>query len=204
MAVIKVNCNDMYQRAKQIRNNSQKIHELLSDVYLAFGDIQSIWKGNSYNELVNQVNTMTTPLNKMLKIMSSNIPYTIEKVAYNYAVADEQGAKVVKPVKGENLKKINSINVPQVEQLTFLSTEVELFKNLVLQKLNRVNDLINNVESLYRDMSWQGKAAKEFNSKVSNLKKYMFTTVNDLKNYIEQYIQKAQEEMQYAENQNKV
>ncbi len=204
MAVIKANCSDMYQRAEKIREDSAEMHKLIADAYLAFENIQSIWSGNSYNVLINEVNTVIEPLNKMLRLINSKIPYIIQKVSYNYAVADEQKDKIVNPIKGENLTKINPIKVPEVEQLVFLSAEVELFKIHVSQKLKSAEDLMNVIESTYQNMLWQGKAAKEFNDKVSNLKKYMLTTISDLRKYIEQYIDKIKEEMESAENANKV
>lgn len=201
MATIFVDYEGMSKKASKIRAYGQEMNELLISVYRSVAELRSVWTGRRYNSVVNKINSLNETLNSIMKLVVNKIPNNLEKMAKNYATAENQGSRVTTP-SNTSPRVIPQINLHSDSRLKCLTEQVTPIQKEISENLKKVCSKMENIEATYNAILWESKAATTFNSAFTKIKNDIITSLKDIDSQIQKLIVQAQEDIEISERKN--
>ena len=188
--------------AKNMRGQAERLNKEITEAYASVNEMRKAWYGKRYNDLVRQFNGMIPELNEMLTLVVTNIPATLEAVANNYAKVDT-GKAVTMQVR-EPAKKISEVGLSNEEGLHFQTTEVTAKEKSISKNFNNAKELMNQIESTYKQITWKSEAADAFKARFTKLKTNIVKAFDETEKQFKKLMDAALEDMKKAEGANTV
>ncbi len=189
-------------QAKQMRQYGKELNNEITTAYNSVAEIHISWYGKRYNDLVKEFNKLTSNINEMLTLVVTEIPFTLETVANNYAQAD-RGSNVTSAAK-ETPKKIVNLNLSNDVGMKFLTEQVSSVQLSVSKNFKNAKTKMDIIEAEYRKIKWQSEASEAFKTKFTSLKKQIVTAFEDINSSFTQLMNLTKEDIQRAETNNTV
>lgn len=189
-------------KASNMRGLGQQLNYEAQKVYQEITNMHNNWYGKRYNSLVVSFNSLIPDMNNMLTLVVGEIPYALETVANNYSSVDT-GSNIVG---AENTAPQSITEIPQSIDIgmRFLTSEVENTQTTVSSIFDNIKELMNEIESVFKQVDWESEAADAFKAKFAQLKTNIVTSIENIKVDFVKLMQAAQEDIQNAENANTV
>lgn len=197
-----VDYKDLSKKAQTIRSQGDNLKTNLQDVYKNVRDMHSCWFGKRYTELAKAFNKMKPSVDDMIKLVTAEIPNTLEKIAYNYSQADADGG-LTRPTE-TTATKITEISEPTDTGMKFMAADVEVKKSAVEKCFENAVSKMNDIEGTFKSVQWNSEAADAFKSKFDTLKTKLIDEFDTLKTDFSQLMQQTIEDIQKAEDANTV
>ena len=197
-----VDYEEIPRRAKEIRAYGQDINKLMLNAYKDVQNMKNDWYGQRYNLIVDQFNSLAVDVNKLLKLVVGDLPYTLEVVANNYAQADT-GTNVTT---AQNTAPTNIAAIPRSteEGLRFISTNVSEAKTRVEREFNESIEKMNLIGTAFGKIVWSSQAATEFSEDFSTLKANIIGAFNGIRVMFDKLVKEAIADIEKAESANSV
>lgn len=189
-------------QAKQMRNYGKELNDEMTNAYKSIADMHNSWYGKRYNELVDQFNNMKSQIDDMLKLVVTDIPSTLEKVANNYSKADQ--GKNVTSVNNEAPKKIQNISVHNDVGMRFITSSVQETQSNVDKNFKTAVGKMNQIESVYNRITWTSDAATAFEAKFNTLKKNITESFDNITRQFKELMSQTIDDIDAAEKANTV
>lgn len=197
-----VDYNDIPKKAKEIRTYGQDINKLMVNAYKDVQNMKKDWYGKRYNTLVDQFNSLTADVNKLLKLVVGDLPYMLETVANNYSQADTGNnattAQNTAPTKISNLPKSTEVG------MRFISSSVTTTKSKVEKAFNDAVSKMNSIGTTFNKITWTSDAATTFKQDFTKLKNNITASFNSIKTAFNKLVKEATADIEKAEKSNTV
>ena len=154
------------------------------------------------NALVAEFNKIVPSINELLTLVVDEIPFTLDTVANNYALAD-RGTGVTKAVK-EVPQKILELSIPSDIGMGFITSEVESVQQRVSRGFQNARDKMNLIETEYGKITWQSESSDAFRVRFQKLKTEIINSFDNLNTQFTNLMNATKEDMQKTENANNV
>lgn len=189
-------------QAKQMRDFAMELNEKLKTAYSNVGEMHNSWYGVRYNELVKDFNELIPQINDLLKLVVTEIPFAVETIANNYAQAD----------KGQNVTSAEETEANRVEELSitndvgmrFMTGEVANIQRAVSEKFEAAKELMNRIESEYKNVDWQSEASESFKERFAKLKSDILASFDNINNQFTKLMTQTQQDIEATEKANTV
>lgn len=189
-------------QANSMREKGRELNSELTNAYKSIGDMHNSWYGVRYNDLVKSFNKIIPDLNEMLKLVVTDVPFSLETVANNYAQADT-GAKVASATQ-EAANKIVELPTPADVGMKFLTGPVEEVQNNVSNNFKNAKDKMDQIEVTFGQIAWESEAATTYKARFKSLKDKIVTSLDSLNADFTSLMNQAKEDIQATENANTV
>ncbi len=200
--ITNVDYNKMPSDAKNIRENGQLLYHTFAEIYNNVSSMHESWYGQRYSELVKQFNNLRPSLKSILQLVIGDIPFALETVANNYAIADTGspvgGAEKTDP------REIEELPVPSDTTERFISEEVETYKTTISEQFRDAMDRMDVIEQNYNGIVWESEAADAFKTKFSSLKSEIKGSLLNLMSQFNNLMGKALSDFNTTEGSNTV
>ena len=196
-----VDYNGFPKVAKSMRSEAEELNNQVKELYDRLAEMKKDWYGPRYDELVKSFNKMIPDLNKIMELTVTKMPFTIEKIANNYAKVDT-GKGITSAVETAT-KKIAEVVESAKQRLRFDETKVNEDKQNMDTNLNRVLELMDSIEEKYKTLEWKSDAASNFEKTFKNLKNNITNNITDTKKQFKELMDKTLSDMKDVENANK-
>lgn len=200
--ITKVDYEAIPRQAMSMRTHGKELNVELTTAYQSIEGMHKSWFGQRYNALVAEFNKIIPSLNELLELVVDELPFTLETVANNYALADK-GSGVTRAAK-ESPRKIANINVPSDIGMKFITAEVESVQQSVSRNLENAKEKMDAIESEYGKITWQSEAAEAFQIRFRKLKTQIVRSFEDLKAQFTALMNQTKDDIQKTENANTV
>ena len=198
----KVDYEAMPSQAKQMRADGKQLNSEMTKAYKSVADMHNSWYGKRYNELVKSFNNMIPDINDMLKLVVTEIPYSLETVANNYSQADK-GANATS-ASNEAPNKITSITLSNDVGLKFVTSNVSSVQTQISTNFKNAKVQMNNIESEYNKIKWQSEAADAFKAKFTKLKSNIVSSFEKIETQFTKLMTQTKQDIDKAEKANTV
>lgn len=198
--IIKVDYEAIPRQTMSMRTHGKELNTELTNAYKSIEEMHKSWFGQRYNALVAEFNKIVPSINELLTLVVDEIPFTLETVANNYALAD-RGSGVTKAAK-EMPQKIMTLNVPADVGMGFVTTEVEAVQQAVSRNFQNAREKMNLIESEYGKITWQSEAADAFKVRFKKLKTEITNSFDNLNTQFSNLMNQTKEDMQRTESAN--
>lgn len=198
--IIKVDYEAIPRQTMSMRTHGKELNTELTNAYKSIEEMHRSWFGQRYNALVAEFNKIVPSINELLTLVVDEIPFTLETVANNYALAD-RGSGVTKAAK-EMPQKIMTLNVPADVGMGFVTTEVEAVQQAVSRNFQNAREKMNLIESEYGKITWQSEAADAFKVRFKKLKTEITNSFDNLNTQFSNLMNQTKEDMQRTESAN--
>ncbi len=192
----------MPNQAKQMRSLGQQLNTQMTTAYKSIENMHTSWYGIRYNELVKSFNNITTQLNEMLKLVVTDIPYTLETVANNYSQAD-RGANATSASQ-TMIQRISNINLSNDVGMKFITSNVADVQKNVLNNFKKAKEYMTKIGTEYNKIKWESEASEAFKSKFQSLKTSITRSFDDIMKDFTKLMNETLDDIQRAEKANTV
>jgi len=192
----------MPQQAREMRIHGKDINTQITAAYQVIRDMHKAWYGKRYNALVGEFNKIIPNLNALLQLVVGDIPFALLTVANNYAMAD-RGGKIV-GASQEAPTKITEISASNEEGMRFMEEDVTNAKAAVTKYLQNAVDLMNNIDTDYKKITWQSEAADAFRNQFTTLKNNIVKSFMEIRTSFSNLMEQTQADIHTTENANTV
>lgn len=190
------------KNAKQMRQYGQSLNKEVSEAYGEIKEMRVFWYGKRYDTLVEKFNNIIPNLNEMIKLVVTDIPYTLEVIANNYSNAD-RGCNAT-AAQQTAISKIVAIEPSKEQKMRFKTEEVTGVQTKVNNKLKKSLDYMNKFESEYGKVDWESEASQAFKAKFTKLKKQITKSFEEIKSDFAKLMEQTKNDIQNTENSNTV
>ena len=198
----KVDYEDIPKKASAMREKGKELNTELTSAYKSVKDMHADWYGKRYNSLVKEFNKITSKINDMLKLVITDIPYTLETVANNYSQADQ--GKNATSAKKESIKKVENINESTDVGMKFVTSNVNTTKTKISKNFKNATTKMNEIETEYNKISWDSEASAAFKSKFKKLKSDIVSSFDDIESSFTKLMNQTVQDIDSAEKSNTV
>lgn len=188
----------------ELPNALTKINEIATNLnnelincYKEVEGLHSSWTWDRYKELIQAFNAKVESLNSVLTSVVEEIPHTISQVICNYTNADTHGNMRPQDTKAT---KLSPIEVSEDSMLQFDTTVAEIAEENVNKHFSRAEEYMTTIANVVNGLNWEGGAAENCKSTISNAKNTVTNTFNDLREEFVKAIASATADLQQAEN----
>lgn len=192
----------MPQQANEMREEAKILNKEMTVAYKGIDDMRKCWYGKRYNELVEAFNQMQPSINKMLELVVTAIPTTLETIANNYSQVD-RGQNIV-AINDETPNKIENIAESNEVGMRFLTAEVNEVKQKVSTNFTNAKELMDRIENIYSKVVWESEASEAFKSTFTSLKNEIVTSFENTNNTFKKLMEQAEQDTEKAEKANTV
>ena len=200
--IMNVDYEAMPNQAKQMREYAIQLNSEFKTVYSNIGDMHNSWYGIRYNELVKDFNNLIPQVNKLLDLVVTEIPFTLETIANNYSQADRgqnaTSAEQTAVNKVENLPIINDVG------MRFITEQVANTQNTVTEKFEAIKELMNRIESEYAKVQWQSEASDSFKARFTQLKNEIMSSLDNINSQFTKLMNETQQDIERTQKANTV
>ena len=200
--IIKVDYEAIPRQTMSMRTQGKELNTELLGAYRSIEEMHRSWFGQRYNALVAEFNKIVPSINELLSLVIDEIPFTLDTVANNYALADK-GTGVTKAAK-EVPQKILEISMPSDIGMGFITSEVEAVQQSVSRSFQNARDKMNVIETEYGKIVWQSEASEAFKVKFQKLKTEITNSFENLNTQFTNLMNATKEDMQKTENANNI
>lgn len=200
--IIKVDYEAIPRQTMSMRTHGKELNTELLNAYRSIESMHRFWFGVRYNALVLEFNKIVPSINDLLNLVVDEIPFTLETVANNYALAD-RGSGVTKAAK-ETPQKISELAITNDVGMGFVTTEVENIQRTVSKNFQNATEKMNAIETEYERITWQSESAEAFKARFKKLKTQIISSFDNLNSQFTTLMNQTKEDMQKTENANKV
>ena len=197
-----VSYEQMPQIAAKMREDAVSLNQEISSAYSSIANMHNDWYGVRYNDLVKAFNNLIPSLNEMLELVVVKIPFAMQTIANNYAMAD-RGENVVS-VGNESANKIQNITISNDVGMRFMTDRVSDVQSRVSNNFRSAKNLMNNIESTFSNLPWQSDSAEVFRSTFIKLKNDIVTEFENIDTQFVKLMQQAQQDIENAERANNI
>jgi len=190
-------------KANKMRDTALQLNQEIVTSYTEISNMQSTcWHGARYNDLAKNCNEVIPDLEKLLRLVVTEIPFKLEQVANNYSLADTKSKMVAE--REEPYTKVPVIPTSNETSMQFLTSEVAHVKSQVERSFTNVLNKLDEFESLFNSLNWESEAADRFRQEFLSLKKVTRNAIENIQKLFVTLMAKAGEEMQLAESSNTI
>lgn len=192
----------MPQQANEMREEAKVLNKEMTLAYKSIDDMRKCWYGKRYNELVEVFNQMQPSLNKMLALVVTAIPSTLETIANNYSQVDR--GQNIAAVNDETPNKIENIAESNEIGMRFLTAEVNEVKQKVSTNFTNAKELMDSIENIYSKVVWESEASESFKATFTSLKNEIVTSFENTNAQFKKLMEQAEQDIAKAEKANTV
>ncbi|HOZ88909.1 MAG TPA: hypothetical protein PK737_01560 [Bacilli bacterium] len=189
-------------QAAKMRELGLQLNNEFTVAYLSVNDMRNDWYGKRYNALLVEFNKLIKTLNDMLKLIVTDVPFSLETVANNYSNAD-QGVNACQAQETAYIK-INELQPSTAVGLRFLTDSVSATQTKVSANFDKANEYMTNIEQVLNGMTWESEAASTFKEQFRTMKKNIVDAIGEIKTSFENNMKSTKEEIQAAETANTI
>jgi len=186
--------------ASAMRTLGQNLNSEITKAYESVKAMSNNWYGVRYNALIKNFNDLIPEINKMLTLVVTDIPYTLETVANNYSQAD-QGKNVVNASQ-TSPKKIQNIPTSSKVGLKFMTESVKGTQTSVQGNFEKAISKMNEIEARFKKITWTSDAATSFQKEFSKLKKAISDAFTEIKKQFKTLMDQTISDIEKAETSN--
>ena len=159
MAIHVVDYELMPKQANEMRGYAKELNREMTKAFETVREMHEAWYGRRYNELVKAFNKMIPSLNDMLKLVVTEIPCALEKIANNYSRVDR--GQNVTAVNNEEPNRLLELPITEDVGLHYLNAEVAASKMKILANFDNAKDKMNQIELVCSKVVWESSEASE-------------------------------------------
>ena len=198
--ITEVNYKEIPRKVKQMKDGAMNINNEMFSSYNKIIDMRSDWYGEKYNELAVKCNRVAPDIEKLLVLIVTDIPYSLEEIANNYSVADT-GSKVVNQLK-VTIKKIPHVELTQINSMRFIQPEVIRVKDEVSTSFGKALNELDVFQKVFDSITWNSEAAEVYRREFLESKNKVKSLLADIKKLFETLIKESTEIIEKAESSN--
>ena len=195
-----VNYKDIPGKVGKMRTAALEINNEIVTSYSKINAMKSNWHGIRYNELASECNKIIPDLDKLLKLIVTEIPHALELVANNYSKADS-GAKITSEQQTP-AKKVPEVATSTETTMKFLTTEVTSVKEEVGRSFTKSLNQLDEFQRIFNSINWSSEAADVFKREFTASKNKINTALSNIQKLFTTLMKQAAEDVQAAESNN--
>lgn len=188
--------------AGQMRTHAQELNSEIKNAYINVTNMHENWYGKRYNELASDFNKIIPMLKDILQLLVGEIPFELEKIANNYAIADK-GERIVNPTETA-YQTIEEIPMPNDVGMRCITAQVEEVQKTVSTNFRNAIDKMEIIDNDFSKVVWQSEAGTKYRNKVKEAKKDVIDAFENLENQFSRLMNQAVEDINAAEKSNTV
>lgn len=200
--ITRVDYEAIPRQAMSMRTHGKELNNEIFAAYQSIEEMHKSWYGKRYNALVAEFNKIIPNLNELLELVVDELPFTLETVANNYALADT-GSGVARAAK-ETPRKLTNINSSSDIGMKFVTSEVETVQQTISRNFDSAKEKMDMIESEYAKISWQSEAADAFKVRFRKLKTEIVRSFEELKSQFTTLMNQTKDDIQRTENANTI
>ena len=190
------------KQAKKIREHGKQFNSEIEKIYSNLKNMHNCWHGERYNELLTKFNQIIPQLNTILELVVGKIPYTLERIANNYSLADKRENETA--ANNEVPNKIENLTVTNDKGMGFLTENVINMQREISKCFERAKEQMNQIEVECSKMIWISMAAEKHEQKFAELKSEIICFLENIKIEFEKLMSQAENDMRIVENLNNI
>lgn len=180
----------------QMREKGIELNRQFTNIYEDMENMKNVWTGKEYNGLMEEFNKMNDEIDKILDLVVNKIPYSLEEITQIYANADGDSTVTPQSTAITNMKTLGNTNP---DRLFIDDGAVESIKGETINKLNQAKDQMEQIQSLYNQIDWEGSSANSYRSMFTTLKGQIVESFENIKASFTQFMNEALERYRNAE-----
>ena len=192
----------MAKVAKDMRERAVELNTELKNVYTKVEEMHNSWYGARYNELVKIFNEMEPQLNELLKLIVTDIPFSMETIANTYSNADR--FQNVTSAEETNANLISALPITNDVGMRFVSGDVNNAQRTISEGFNKTKDLMSKVRAQLDNVSWRSEAADTYRSKMKELEDKINSAFDNINTQFVRLMNQTQQDIENAEKSNTV
>ena len=163
----------MANKMAELGNNANKY---IIKSFEILNEMKNIWYGEAYDKTINEVNNYIDKLNENMEFITKQGPLElINKVM----MRSNNGLNTINAINDVTLSKIDKlIKSNKAPKLRFLSSKIEIKKDLIDDNLEKTTDCLDDYKKVLQDIEWN--IGDEENI-IFELKKMVNHTKNSIK-----------------------
>lgn len=202
MANIESDYEATYKQATPILETAQALNRNIGNVYGTIGNMHTVWFGIRYNELVQAFNNMIDDLNSVLKLVVTDIPFSLKTVANNYSQAD-RGVNCG-PAEQVGSTPIEALPTPADVGMKFEEAPVTEYKGRVENYISQAISNMQQIETLFNQVHWESEAATNYRTSLKNDREKISRAFDDVKQTFATKMTQSIEDINRAESSSNV
>ncbi len=200
--ITRVDYEAIPRQAMSMRTHGKELNNEIFAAYQSIEEMHKSWYGKRYNSLVEEFNKIIPNLNELLELVVDELPFTLETVANNYALADT-GSGVARAAK-ETPKKLSNLSSSSEIGMKFVTTEVEAIQQTVSRNFENAKGKMDEIQAEYAKISWQSEAADAFKARFQKLKTEIVRSFEELKSQFTTLMNQTKDDIQRTESANTI
>ncbi len=188
--------------AASMRSHAVELNNEFTAAYKNIEEMHNSWYGKRYNELAKDFNNLAPTVNELLDLVVTNIPFTLETVANNYAMADTGSA--VCRAEQTPANKMQELNMPNDVGMKFVTEEVNSVQQSVSSNFDKAKSELDNIATDFTKFVWESEAADAFKARFTQLKSQVESSIENIKANFTKLMNQTKEDIQNTENANTV
>lgn len=200
--ITRVDYEAIPRQAMSMRTHGKELNNEIFAAYQSIEEMHKSWYGKRYNSLVEEFNKIIPNLNELLELVVDELPFTLETVANNYALADT-GSGVARAAK-ETPKKLSNLSFSSEIGMKFVTTEVEAIQQTVSRNFENAKGKMDEIQAEYAKISWQSEAADAFKARFQKLKTEIVRSFEELKSQFTTLMNQTKDDIQRTESANTI
>lgn len=200
--ITRVDYEAIPRQAMSMRTHGKELNNEIFAAYQSIEEMHKSWYGKRYNSLVEEFNKIIPNLNELLELVVDELPFTLETVANNYALADT-GSGVARAAK-ETPKKLSNLSFSGEIGMKFVTTEVEAIQQTVSRNFENAKGKMDEIQAEYAKISWQSEAADAFKARFQKLKTEIVRSFEELKSQFTTLMNQTKDDIQRTESANTI
>ena len=200
--ITRVDYEAIPRQAMSMRTHGKELNNEIFAAYQSIEEMHKSWYGKRYNSLVEELNKIIPNLNELLELVVDDLPFTLETVANNYALADT-GSGVARAAK-ETPKKLSNLSSSSEIGMKFVTTEVEAIQQTVSRNFENAKGKMDEIQAEYAKISWQSEAADAFKARFQKLKTEIVRSFEELKSQFTTLMNQTKDDIQRTESANTI
>lgn len=192
----------MAKVAKEMREGAVELNTELKNAYAKVEEMHNSWYGVRYNELVKIFNEMEPQLNELLKLIVTDIPFSMETIANTYSNADR--FQNVISAEETNANLISALPITNDVGMRFVSGDVNNAQRTISEGFNKTKDLMSKVRAQLDNVSWRSEAADTYRLKMKELEDKINSAFDNINTQFVRLMNQTQQDIENAEKSNTV
>ena len=188
--------------AKQIRSYGQSLNAEITAAYKSIVQLHDYWYGVRYGKLLNSFINMVPDINKILKLVVSDIPDSLEQIASNYSLVDSGKKIALNPASPKLVS--TTMAVPKDVGMRYKSDKVSEIKSTISSNFKNAIKKMEDISTSYSRITWKSTSSDAFGKEFAKLKNNIVSSFNSINKEFTTLMNAAEADMKAAEANNTI
>ena len=188
-------------KIKSLQTAGQNLQKKFQEAYDGAKEMNKAWDGKRYTEVAKAFNNMIPNINKLVKLLVTDVPDNLGTVAKNFAKFNGTSVSYI----SQSAKTIAQIPNGNATGMKFVESNVSSCKTKINNAFSSAEKILNSdAQSAVNGILgvWSGNDANSFKNSFSTLKNNIVTQIQEIKKAVDSNIAAAISDAKSVESSN--